>query len=182
MAHVTLFKYLIISNHYFTKKGFTDKDRVLVIICGNNLIHIWNFLNLIKPALQFSPKNVIFEVEIMNFLMPGQNFGIFASPRKGMDTLLFEMSMKWAFTFKNFRNVYWHGKTHGAMWYPLHILLLLGHQMQLFPMVANHRSNDAMFAMYRSSLLCIHVCLSNMKNVFFWNYEAGFSCSVLEQI
>ena len=55
MAHVTLFKYLIISNHYFTKKGFTDKDRVLVIICGNNLIHMWIFFNLIKPALQFPP-------------------------------------------------------------------------------------------------------------------------------
>ena len=26
------------------------------------------------------------------------------------------------------------------------------HRMQLFPMVANHRSSDAMFAMYRSSL------------------------------
>ena len=32
-----------------------------------------------------------------------------------MDTFLFEMSMKWMFTFKNFRNVYWHGKTHSAM-------------------------------------------------------------------
>ena len=34
---------------------------------------------------------------------------------KGMDTFLFEMSMKWMFTFKNFRNVYWHGKTHSAL-------------------------------------------------------------------
>ena len=32
-----------------------------------------------------------------------------------MDTFLFEMSMKWMFTFKNFRNVYWHGMTHSAM-------------------------------------------------------------------
>ena len=52
----------------------------------------------------------------MKFLIPGQNFGIFASPTKGMDTFLFEMSMKWMFTFKNFRNVYWHGKRHSAMW------------------------------------------------------------------
>ena len=143
MAHVTLFKYLIISNHYFTKKGFTDKDRVLVIICGNNLIHMWICLTLSNQPFSFPPQNVIFEVEIMIFLMPGQNFCIFASPRKGMDTFY----LKWAFTFKNFSNVYWHGKTHSAMWYPLHILLLLGHQMQLFPMVANHWSNDAMFAM-----------------------------------
>ena len=28
------------------------------------------------------------------------------------------MSMKWMFTFKNFRNVYWHGKTHSVViWY-----------------------------------------------------------------
>ena len=26
------------------------------------------------------------------------------------------MSMKWKFTIKNFRNVYWHGKTHSAMY------------------------------------------------------------------
>ena len=32
-----------------------------------------------------------------------------------MDTFLFEMSMKWIFTFKNFRNVYWHGKRHSAV-------------------------------------------------------------------
>ena len=32
-----------------------------------------------------------------------------------MDTFLFEMSMKWIFTFKNFRNVYWHGKQHSAL-------------------------------------------------------------------
>ena len=30
----------------------------------------------------------------MKFLIPGQNFGIFASSIKGMDTFLFEMSMK----------------------------------------------------------------------------------------
>ena len=51
----------------------------------------------------------------MKFLIPGQNFGIFASSIKGMDTFLFEMSMKWMFRFKNFRNVYWHGKTHSAL-------------------------------------------------------------------
>ena len=32
-----------------------------------------------------------------------------------MDTFLFEMSMKWMFTFKSFRNVYWHGKTHSGI-------------------------------------------------------------------
>ena len=51
----------------------------------------------------------------MQFLIPGQNFGIFVSPTKDMDTFLFEMSMTWMFTFKNFRNVDWHGKTHSAM-------------------------------------------------------------------
>ena len=51
----------------------------------------------------------------MKFLIPGQNFGILASPTKEMDTFLFQMSMKWMFTFKSFRNVYWHGKTHSAL-------------------------------------------------------------------
>ena len=36
-----------------------------------------------------------------------------------MDTFLFEMSMKWMSTFKNFRNVYWHGKTHSALGFGL---------------------------------------------------------------
>jgi len=42
----------------------------------------------------FPPKNVIFGVRIMKFLIHGQNFGIFASSTKGMDTFLFEMSLK----------------------------------------------------------------------------------------
>ena len=49
------------------------------------------------------------------FFELGQNIGSFASATKGMDTFLFEMSMKWMFTFKNFRIVYWHGKTHSAL-------------------------------------------------------------------
>ena len=69
---------------------------------------------LSDQPFSFSPKNVIFGVKIMKFLIQGQNFGIFASSIKGMDTFLFEMSMKWMFTFKNFRNVYWHGKQHSA--------------------------------------------------------------------
>ena len=32
------------------------------------------------------------------------------------------MSMKSIFTFMNFQNVYWHGKTHSALWQELHIL------------------------------------------------------------
>ena len=51
----------------------------------------------------------------MKFLIPGQIFSIFASPTKGMDTFLFKMSMKWMLTFKNFRNLYWHGKQQSAM-------------------------------------------------------------------
>ena len=70
---------------------------------------------LSDQPFSFPSKNVIFGVEIMKFLIPAQNFGIFASPTKGMDTFLFEMSMKWMFTFKKFRIVYWHGKTHSAM-------------------------------------------------------------------
>jgi len=61
---------------------------------------------LSDQPLSFPSKNVIFGVDIMKFLIPGQIFGIFASPTKGMDTFLFEMSMKRMFTFKNFRNVY----------------------------------------------------------------------------
>ena len=70
---------------------------------------------LSDQPFSFSPKNVIFGVKIMQFLIPGHHFGIFVSPTKGMDTFLFEMSMKRMFTFKNFRNVYWHGTTHSAM-------------------------------------------------------------------
>ena len=49
---------------------------------------------LSDQPFSLSPKNVIFQVIIMKFLTPGQNFGIFASPTKEMDTFLFEMSMK----------------------------------------------------------------------------------------
>ena len=56
MAQVTLFKYLIISNNYFTMNGFTDKDTILVIfeqifwyICNKNF-------NLLRPAVQFFPE------------------------------------------------------------------------------------------------------------------------------
>jgi len=49
---------------------------------------------LSDQPFSFPSKNVIFGVDIMKFLIPGQNFGIFASPTKGMDTFLFEMSMK----------------------------------------------------------------------------------------
>ena len=33
IAQVTLFKYFIISNDYFTMNGFTEKDAILVIFC-----------------------------------------------------------------------------------------------------------------------------------------------------
>jgi len=49
---------------------------------------------LTDQPLSFPSKNVIFGVEIMKFLIPAQYFGIFASPTKGMDIFLFEMSMK----------------------------------------------------------------------------------------
>ena len=60
---------------------------------------------LSDQPFSFPSKNVIFGVEIMKKIS-AQNFGIFASPSKGMDIFLFEMSMKLMFTFKNFRNVY----------------------------------------------------------------------------
>ena len=37
----------------------------------------------------------------------------------------------------------------------LMFLRFVDHHVQLFPMFASHRSNDAMFAMYRSSLMLI---------------------------
>ena len=94
MAQVTLFKYLVISNNHFTMNSFTDKDALLVIfvqifwfICDKNF-------NLVRPAIQFFPKNRIFGVKIIIFLIPGQNFGIIASATQGMDIFLLEMSMK----------------------------------------------------------------------------------------
>ena len=86
---------------------------------------------LSDQPFSLSPKNVIFRVIIMKFLIPGQNFGIFASSIKGMDTFLFEMSMKWMFTFKNFRNVYWHGKTHSAMVEPSSNILPNGRRTKI---------------------------------------------------
>ena len=70
---------------------------------------------LSDQPFSFSQWNRIFGVKNHNFFEPGQNIGIFASATKGMDTFLFEMSMKLMFTFKNFRNVYWHGTQHSAM-------------------------------------------------------------------
>ena len=89
---------------------------------------------LSDQPFSFSPKNVIFGVKIMKFLIPGQNFGIFASSIKGMDTFLFEMSMKWMFRFKNFRNVYWHGKTHSAVMMMSNYYILYEH----FDLCNNH--------------------------------------------
>ena len=70
---------------------------------------------LSDQPFSFSQWNRIFGVKNHNFFEPGQNIGIFASATKGMDTFLFEMSMKLMFTFKNFRNVYWHGTQHSAL-------------------------------------------------------------------
>ena len=57
MAQVTLFKYLIISNNYFTMNGFTDKDGVLVIIFANNLIYMWQKFQPCKTSPSvFPPK------------------------------------------------------------------------------------------------------------------------------
>ena len=77
-------------------------------------ICVKNF-NLVRPAHQFFPQKCHFWSKDYDFFIPGQNFGIFASSIKGMDTFQFEMSMKWMFRIKNFRNVYWHGKTHSAL-------------------------------------------------------------------
>ena len=68
MAQVTLFKYLIISNNYFTMKGFTDKDGVLVIIFANNLIYKWQKF---QPS-QTSPS--VFPLEIAYLVQKLWNF------------------------------------------------------------------------------------------------------------
>ena len=112
MAQVTLFKYLIISNNYFTMNGFTDKDAILVIFCANILSYSWQKFQPCQTSCSVFPPEIAYLVHKSYVFESGQNFRIFASPTKGMDTFLFEMSMKWIFTFKNFRNVYWHGKTH----------------------------------------------------------------------
>ena len=80
MAQVTLFKYLIISNNYFTMNGFTDKDAILVIFCANILIYLWQSHIWCKNC---------------NFFETGQNIDSFASATKGMDNFLSEKSMKW---------------------------------------------------------------------------------------
>ena len=52
------------------------------------------FRSIMKFLIPGQNVGIIFGVKIMKFLIPGQNVGIFASSIKGMDTFLFEMSMK----------------------------------------------------------------------------------------
>ena len=68
MAQVTLFKYLIISNNYFTMKGFTEKDGVLVIVFANNLIYKWQKFQPSQTSPSVSPLEIAYLVQkLWNF-------------------------------------------------------------------------------------------------------------------
>ena len=82
--------------------------QIIWSICDKNF-------NLVRPALQFFPQKCHFWSKDYEIFDTRSKFWIFASSIKGIGTFLFEMSMKWMFRFKNFRNVYWHGKTHSAL-------------------------------------------------------------------
>ena len=51
-------------------------------------------------------------------------------------------------------------------------LRFIDHHMRLFPMVTNHRSSDAMFAMYRSSLL-VKFSLKTLFKIFTKKFQGG---------
>ena len=93
MTQEILDKYFIISNNYFTMKGCTEKEDFLDFFCTYpNLKNDKNF-SLLRPPLQFfhnNPSNMRKKIKI---LILSQNFGSFASYKKGMDTFQYEMSM-----------------------------------------------------------------------------------------
>ena len=49
------------------------------------------------------------------------------------------MSRKWIFTFKNFQNVYWHGKRHGAI---RDIETFPSKQMYIFPSLVERKEAE----------------------------------------
>ena len=118
---------------------------------------------LSDQPFSFSPWNRIFGVKNHNFFEPGQNIVSFASATERMDTFLFEMSMKWMFTFKNFRNVYWHGKTHSLM------------MEKVQKRIPTGISRDGKQKLTTS---CIYkVCFSNIKDHIEANHLEGISLS-----
>ena len=69
MAHVALFKYLIISNNYFTMNGFTDKDAILVIFFANILIYEWQKFQPCQTSRSVFPLEIAYLVQkIIMFL------------------------------------------------------------------------------------------------------------------
>ena len=74
-----------------------------------------NFTLLRPPPSAFSTKKSQKNSKKLYLFFLSKNLGSFASSKKGMNTFHYEMSKKWIFTFMNFQNVYWHGKTHSAM-------------------------------------------------------------------
>ena len=63
MAQVILFRYLIISkNHYFTMKGFTVKDAILVIFCAHILIYLWQKFQLCHTSRSVFPQKIAYLV------------------------------------------------------------------------------------------------------------------------
>ena len=87
MAQEILNKYLIISNHYFTMKGCTDKDAIIDFLVANDL-------NCKRPKLSFffhknlSNMREKFEVSILS-----QNVGSFTPFTKGINIFGSKMSM-----------------------------------------------------------------------------------------
>ena len=63
-----------------------------------------------------------------------------------MDTFLIEMSKKWMFTFKNFRNVYFHGKQHSAVVIKVTRWFWEPHSWQLMILIDSQSVNFTTFA------------------------------------
>ena len=80
--------------------------QILWSICDKNF-------NLVRPALQFSPQKCHNWSKNDKFFDTRSKFWYFCISYKRNG--YFYICMKWMFTFKNFRNVYWHGKQHSAL-------------------------------------------------------------------
>ena len=90
--------------------------QIIWSICDKNF-------NLVRPALQFSLQKCHIWNRNYEIFDISSKFWYFCSTYKRNG--YFFMSMKWMFTFKNFRNVYWHGKTHSPLSKNPKILIVL---------------------------------------------------------
>ena len=74
-------------------KGCTDKDAILDFFVANDFIFKRPKFQPCQTPLQFFHNNPSNMRNFFEILILSQNFGSFASTKKGMDTFQYEMSM-----------------------------------------------------------------------------------------